>query len=421
MKHKLTVMGIAALMLLCVPNTIYAAKDPVTRAEFKEAGKQDGVNGMKAVDGKMYYFTDGIPELYTGLVKDEKGSRYYVNGSPWFGWMKAGGKWYYFSPEKGGLMATGTVETGAATYRLAADGSWDGGISKIGKAPADFSVSYKKMSEERYFEFDSTKKAIVNAPSDSEADKYTLSVNVTAKDVQILYDMLMTCRVSELSSAIGTSTGETFAVNATFGGKKLSIVANEGVYSLYKDNSDIRSLAYYTAFMEQYIEAMPQFAQSEQDRRNYSNGANFIDPKITRTQSISGTKLRRYKNQYRIDPVSQKTDVVISSVTEANMFVNDYIYGKGIGKSSIASKLLSYDESFFKNNVLVYNESILPDNTAMTLGKVTYDVSSSTYRIGISAKIGSGELTDCVFLTEIPRSEGNSAKPYAVTEITTEK
>ena len=413
---------IAALMLLAVPDKIYAAYDPVTRKEFKEAEKQDGVSGMKAVDGRMYSFTDGVPELFSGVVRDDKGTRYYINGSPWFGWMKLSGKWYYFSPEKGGNMASGTVETGAGTYRLAQDGSWDGGITKIGKAPTDFSVSYRIMSDDRYFEFDSKKKIIINAPSYNDSSKYTLPVDVTAKDVQILYDMLMTCRVSELDSSIGTANGDSFSINATFGGKELSIVANEGIYSRYSDSANIRAVAYYTAFLEQYLQTVPQYAQSEQDRRNYSEGANFIDPKITHTQSISGTKLRKYKDQYKIDPSAPRTAVVINSATEANMFVNDYIYSKGIGKSSIASRLLSYDDNFFKTNVIVYTESMLPDSSTLKLGKVTYDYGTNTYSVNISAKIpDSSDVSDFIFLTEIPRSGDSAVKPYAVAEISAEK
>ncbi|MBQ5312308.1 MAG: hypothetical protein ILP19_09785, partial [Oscillospiraceae bacterium] len=344
-------------------------------------------------------------------------SLYYVDGCPWFGWMKISGKWYYFSPEKGGNMATGTVETGAGTYRLAADGSWDGGITKIGKAPADFVVVYKQMRDDRYFEFDSSKKKLINAPSDSEIDKYTLDVNVTAKDVQIFYDMLTSCRVSELDSSVMNAGGDSFSVYAKYSGKELRIVANEGIYSGYSENANIRAIAYYTAFLEQYLTNLPQYAQSEQDRLNYASGAKFIDPAMA--TNIKDAKTKTYKGRFNIDTSAPRSDVVISSASEAKAFVNEYLYAKGVGKNGFASQLLAFDDSYFRKNVIVYTEAMLPEKAAVSLDKVTYDISTNTYNISIKAKFTeSGNGSDYVMITEIPKpADASPVKPYAAAEI----
>ena len=62
---------------------------------------------------------------------------------------------------------------------------------------------------------------------------------------------------------------------------------------------------------------------------------------------------------------------------------------------------------------------MLPDKAAVSLDKVTYEISTNTYNISIKAKFTeSGNGSDYVMITEIPKpADASPVKPYAAAEI----
>ena len=150
---------------------------------FERSGK--GANGVKTINGKMYFFSDGY--MYTGFC-EYNGDWYYCNekgivqtniwkkydnnwayfgadGKSVTGWQKISGKWYYFDANESytpGKMVTGFITDNGKYYYFGSNGVMQTGWFKVnGKQMyanknGDIAVGWKKISDKWYYFDDNT-------------------------------------------------------------------------------------------------------------------------------------------------------------------------------------------------------------------------------------------------------------------------
>lgn len=142
-------------------------------------------------------FEDGSAHFVTGFTKGSGGRRYYTRGERAYGWKKIGGYWYHFDT-KTGYAATGKTKICGYTYEFDGKGRWLNCVSKSGKAPADFSVSFNMPVSKG---FDTAKKRLYHGRTLSGYPE--AKIKIPAADRQILWCIY-------LESGFETGTEEVF-------------------------------------------------------------------------------------------------------------------------------------------------------------------------------------------------------------------
>lgn len=268
----------AAVMMLCSVSSVSAESvlDKVTMRYYKTPAADASLSGKKLIGGRLFVFdSEGVPSPYTGKYKTNKGTRYFIDGSPWFGWMKISGAWYYFDPSNGGYMAVSTAKTALGTYKFSEDGKWTGKYTASAKAPSDFSLYVHNYGDNIDEIFDTgDNKLMLNYFTLDNEKSYTKRIAVSKADKQILYDMFMSCNVNKiktvldgetLSAANGSNEYyapqnlKSFCISVNANGKNYTVKGDNSMYSFYDDSTEVRSMAYYTAFINNYMETMSAY------------------------------------------------------------------------------------------------------------------------------------------------------------------
>ncbi len=383
-----------------------ALTDPVTRQEITAAVSKGSVSGLKKVNNRVYSFKNGSGTPFTGKLKTSYGTQYCVQGSTWYGWIKVGTSWYYFSPDENGIMATGKYKTANGVYQFDKNGVWNGSVTKAAKANKDFTLRYEALTDEGYLCLDLSTGTLVNAPSQEEAASYTHKVKVTAKDRQIIYEMFMECGLNSMKSNLDYGGNGWTSVTATLSGGEFSALTGSDSYKAYSKDADVRVFSYFTAFMENYIHNMPEYLLSQQHR----GGSEM-------SEIISDTKMFRYKgSSYGITEENKNTDVIFTSTEEVDSFINDVLYARKNSDFTFIKKLRSYEDDFFTDHVLLYTEVILPADSSTSPGLFTYDPAESLYTSNLNVKKGSNKKTkQFVIITLGRRSTAESSTPSGTT------
>ena len=385
----------------------YAATDPVTREEVSDTATAKLDSGMRKINNRMYKFSGGKGELYTGRVKNADGTRYYVNGSPWYGWLKLGTEWYYFRPDKSGVMAVGeSVRTVTGTYKFDKYGRWTGSLTKSSKANKDFYVKYTAESVESYIFLDTKEKMITWAPSPDERLDYTILASINAKDKQIIYEMFMECGLNGMTSDFDYSGEGNIDLRVKLSGGEFSLNCGMDAYEHYRSDKDVQKLAYFTAFLENYIRSLPEYDVLN----NYSSSALGSMKNVNET--ISDKNLRKFRSgSYGITPDNLITDRIFTSREDVEDFVKYRLLRRKNKKYKYIAMLLSYKEEYFKDHVLMYTETILPSNISYTKSNVTYNSFENLYSQTINVKKSSGKDRQYVFILESGKASGETSSP----------
>lgn len=396
--HRYILAGLTALLMIA-PCSVSAAIDPVTHREIKPVTAEAKDSGPVMIKGRMYYADSGNVTLYTGMVKGNDGTRFYLGGSRWFGWMKISGGWYYFDPKQDGKMATGTINTAAGTYKMSASGEWTGTLAKTAKAPADFRLVYTNTTDRGYIMFD-TDGYLTNAPSSDTDDKdlYTAAIPVTEKDRQIMYDMLISCKADKVSGREKAPV----QISASWSAGKASFGLDEAAYKDYGKDSGVTAAAYYRTFIESFIYSLPQYGRLEAEKENRGSQTNMM-PEMSVQREVKA-KIHQYSGKFAI---TDKT-YVIHSTAEAQRFAKGYAAKQGHTGSKYLTQLLELDEEFFRSNVVLYTEYSGKEGDKFTAGKTYYDSEHNTYTTEIGVAQGKGGNTGYILLVEIEKPGGAS-------------
>lgn len=383
--------------LLTVP--VNAVTDPVTRQEIPSASSKGSVSGIKRIDGRAYSFDNGVGEPFTGKVKFGSDYYYFISGSPWFGWAKISGSWYYFAPDNGGKMATGKFRTATGIYSFGSDGRWTGQYSKSAKANSDFYVEYTVSSSKGVLSLNTKTKKLINSPKKDGLSKYTVPVTITSKDKQIIYEMFCECALNSMKSNLDYGGSETISVTAKLAGGTFTAATGSDSYKKYATDKDVRTYSYFTAFMNHFITALPEYEASKAARNGNAN-----------LEFITDKKVYRYKSSlFGITGSNMNTDIVLSSKAEVNTFIKNNLLARKRSNFSYIKKLKSYDDAFFKNHVLLYSEALLPSGSTLTPGVLTYDKNSFMYSANISVKTTSSSTEkQYVIIAEVKKSKSQT-------------
>lgn len=269
---KILAAASAVIMMLSCPVNVSAetARDIVARAEFELPEADASQSGLKVIEGKAYkYNSKGIPSVYTGKIKTTKGTKYYIGGSQWFGWMKISGSWYYFDPSDAGFMATSKAKTSLGTYYFSDTGAWNGKYSAYAKAPKDFSICLDMRTDDMHFNFDTEDRLIIDYFSLRNMSLYKKKLNISSMDRQILYDMFMSCKMDKIDTVLDSeclsdegsdSTADmTFRIDVYADRNDIVITGDSTMYDHYEKNSQVQSAAYYIAFIDNYTKTLPAY------------------------------------------------------------------------------------------------------------------------------------------------------------------
>ena len=229
MKKRITAL-LAALVMTAAPITpVSALSDPITREKVTEPSVSSGKSGMYLINGRVYEYVNGTPKAVTGTVQLSSGTGYCIDGAPWFGWIKLAGSWYYFSPDNG-VMQTGTVRTGAGSYRMNGDGTWSGTLSKSAKMPSDFSLEYTVYDGSRTVTLSTASKKLTVTPDGGKASTTSLALN--AKDRQMIYDTIISCSVDKIDYAyLYAQPGrEKYTIRMKMNSRTVTVYADSAMY-----------------------------------------------------------------------------------------------------------------------------------------------------------------------------------------------
>ncbi len=404
----------AALMMCCTllgtgASAISDGEDPVTRTKITETVSKSGVKGFRKINNRVYSFTDGVGTPFTGKTKNSDGYHYYVNGSPWYGWMKIGSYWYYFRPDKQGVMATGSVNTVTGTYKFDSKGRWNGAVTKSSQANSGFGVRYCVSSSDSYLVLDTSSKTLINALSEKDAKDHTFTISVTARDRQVIYEMFRECELNSITSTLDYGGNGTVSLSVKLAGGTFSAETGTDCYKSYSSDKGVQKFAYYTAFLEQYIKSLPEYEQSE-----------MLKSEMTMIEVISGQKVYKYKStSYGIKESNINRDVIFTGKASVTKFVKNTLLKRKNVNYGYIKKLLGYNDAFFKDHVLLYSEALLPASAVTKQGDLTYDSENSLYTSNIKVKGSSGKASkQYVIITEGKRSANERGKLKGETVLT---
>ncbi|MBR4223856.1 MAG: hypothetical protein IKR73_03500 [Oscillospiraceae bacterium] len=387
------ISAVICAVLMTVPCTaysgVYAATDPVTRREIKEAEVPKGAKGTTLINGRMYYVENGKAYLYTGTVKDKDGVRFYYGGSRWFGWMKISGQWYYFDPAKTGLMAKGSFTTAAGTYKVSASGAWTGDLSKDAKMAEDLRIVYETSQGGcLVFDTDGTITDSLTADPD-DMERHRMSVDVDERDKQIMYDMLISTSLDKSAA----NSGKDFKITVTRGKDKITIGLDDKTYEKYGTDKAVTSSAYYRTFIESYIHALPQYSRLESEK---TTTPGFIMPKLSVTRKIKAD-IHKYSGSYGID---KPRTCVLNTLSGAKTFAAERDKLPAHKGKTYVAQLKDIDADLFDKKVIIYTEYKGHKGDKFAISKATYDSENNVYSAEVAVVPGSGAEAEYVLLIE---------------------
>lgn len=248
------------------------ARDPVTKHLFNVPASDKA--GMRLINGIMVKRDSTGVHPYTGRANVKENVRYYDTGIMWTGWRKIGGKWYYFDPDNDGFMATEKAETAAGTYYFDEDGAWNGKLSGKAKMPDNFAFSISETAYGRTFEINSGKKLLII--SEWEESDGRRKINITKSDMQIFYDMAVSCGITDMKRNMkGSDLAERLNIQrenevtdianyyiVVRAGESSNIVnADYYTYKYCGKSEDADQLAKFLLFANRYAEGLPQYKE----------------------------------------------------------------------------------------------------------------------------------------------------------------
>lgn len=430
--------AIAAAMLIIAPlSGINAAaySDPVTLQEIPIPSYDSGFTGVKLVDGRMYRIENGTAVPYSGFAKVTGGTKYYISGSQWFGWLKSSGKWYYFDGDNQGFMATDKARTGAGTYYFGEDGAWSGRLSAKAKVPEDFSFKWKELSYGAFLSIDSATGVLSNGESghDNLAENFfDRNVNISEKDKQIIYDCLISCGADTLAGELtGSAIDENYTANTdtvtyemsfTANGSAHTVTGDSSMYGYYDSSSDVRHMAYLNAFFCNYISEFPEYEETEHAKLEALHG---VDPAVTVTRKIDNVNIRlfQYDGGDSSEYSENETNVLITSADEAKLYTDVFLEKSYGSDSGIVRRIRSYEDDFFNDHVLVIYTDFVNSSSYKYKPEGSYKVSGAENKIVVRVErritdelSDSNDMARFVILAEIPREYFDGAN-QAVIEI----
>lgn len=298
---KITAALSAAVMaagMLTAPVSAEPPRDPFTRDSYSVDDELE--NGLSFYGELLVMTDDNGSNGYTGLIKLGDKKKYYETGYLWTGWRKIGGKWYYFDPDNGGVMAEEKAKTALGTYYLDEDGAWNGKVSRSALLPDDFTMIWEleKLGNESVMfntsansiTFHSSNQGFYEIDSDINfhaVEEFTMS----RMDKQIFYDVLMSCGLNrdlalsgyEISKTVPDDFYytyydycDTYDIFFDENDNHWRTYGDENMYQFYGINEDVRNFAYFMAFTRSYVSELPQYAKlsdsySEAKANRYNN------------------------------------------------------------------------------------------------------------------------------------------------------
>ena len=272
----ISLFSATVIMTAAMAVPVSAERDPFTNEYFRVEQKEK--SGF-SLSGDILTKTDENGTYgFTGKVKINGSSKFYDNGVQWTGWRKVKGKWYYFDPDNNGIMAEGKVKTALGYYYFDKNGAWNGKLSKSAKCPEDLEFMMSEscgMSDIEGYTID-TASDLLKVPG-VYSDDDTRSVKLSKRDMQIFYDVIMSCKLTESKSdltgygIIKTMPPEgeyymsddtpVYSASFTVSGKSFEIKGDYDMFQFCGKNEDVRNFAYFRAFADRYIQALPEYSE----------------------------------------------------------------------------------------------------------------------------------------------------------------
>ncbi len=415
MKKRITAL-LAALVMTAAPITpVSALSDPITREKVTEPSVSSGKSGMYLINGRVYEYVNGTPKAVTGTVQLSSGTGYCIDGAPWFGWIKLAGSWYYFSPDNG-VMQTGTVRTGAGSYRMNSDGTWSGTLSKSAKMPSDFSLEYTVYDGSRTVTLSTASKKLTVTPDGGKASTTSLALN--AKDRQMIYDTIISCSVDKIDYAyLYAQPGrEKYTIRMKMNSRTVTVYADSAMYDHYDDSEDIQGIAYFNAFITNYLSAVAGF-ESSSEVSDKSSG-NTISPVTSVLKKVTVANKRYKSTRFGLDSSALNSGIVLTSVSDTRKLIKNIVLSHSSKKFSYVSRLLSYDDEFFKTHHVIYTEAVLPSSKFSSYTP-KYDVTNNRYTLTFRTTSSGGSMYQYITLSEVViPAEAAGKKPTAAVNIT---
>lgn len=276
--RKIAAAAAAVTMSAVMAASVSAERNPFSYKYFNV--KQQDSRGFSLSDGILVKTDENGSYGYTGRVKINGDVKFYDNGIMWTGWRKLSGKWYYFDPVNNGVMAADKAKTALGYYYFDEDGAWNGRLSRSAVYPEDIGFAMSEntaMSDIFGYEINTFDGSLTVPGVYSDDD--TRSINISKRDMQIFYDVVMSCKLTEVNAdmtgygiikrlppdpdALYMESDDTPQYDSSFTvkGKSFTIKGDYDMFQFYDQNEDVRNFAYFRAFVDRYVKDLPEYTE----------------------------------------------------------------------------------------------------------------------------------------------------------------